>query len=73
MNADVVVAIIFVIVFVIGVTVGVITIVAMSAVRADRPRELREDDDDELQSRGHGVSGVPGRWDAVDDDRPSWP
>jgi hypothetical protein len=74
MTGGMVVAIIWVIVFIIGVAVGVITIVALSALRKDKkdppgPRPGPDDPDDEWLERDHGVSGIAGHWDIG----PRWP
>lgn len=82
MSAEVVVAVVFVIIFVIGVTVGFISVIALSSVRADKRTELRKPRGPrgpvELEDPGEdevtGVSGTPGHWDgATSEDGPRWP
>lgn len=71
MSGDEVVAIVWLIVFAIGVVVGVIVIIALSALRDDRKnRSEPEDPDDMWPERDHAISGIPGHW---DDTRPYWP
>ncbi len=80
MSAGVVVAVVFVIIFIIGVTVGIVAVIALSAVRADRrraalrgtkgPGVLTDPDGDDIT----GPSGVPGHWnDVISGDQPRWP
>lgn len=64
--------------FVIGITVGVIVVIALSVLRAERRRNPR-DHDAQGDPLGHGP-GRPGKrsprsgWaDADTDDHPSWP
>ncbi|HEX6525038.1 MAG TPA: hypothetical protein VF070_34295 [Streptosporangiaceae bacterium] len=80
MSPGTVVALIFLVIFIIGVAVGVIAVIALSALRADRrramlmdmsgPEEPSDFDEDDIT----GPSGVPGHWDdVVSGDRPRWP
>ncbi len=80
MSPGTVVALIFLVIFIIGVAVGVISVIALSALREDRRRavlrdvrgqaELPGSDDDDIT----GPSGVPGHWDdVISGDRPRWP
>jgi hypothetical protein len=72
MSPGAVVAIIFVVIFIIGIGVGVIAVIALSALRAERNDELTTGDPAELS---RGATGVPGHWDGMnsDDDRSRWP
>jgi hypothetical protein len=78
MSADVIVAIVFAVMFIGGIVVGFITVIAISAVRADQRATLTGQD--------HRVYGIPGHWDAMtdgnnhgadddlnEDDRARWP
>lgn len=77
MSPGTVVALIFLVIFIIGVAVGVISVIALSALRSDRrravrsgPEELPDFDEDDIT----GPSGVPGHWDdVISGDRPRWP
>ena len=88
MSAELIAAVLFIIIFGIGVTVGFISVIALSSVRADkrpeqrgprRPREIRETrEPGELADPGDdevtGASGTPGHWDGtITDDGPRWP
>jgi len=71
MSPGAVVAIVFVVIFIIGVGVGVIAVIALSALRAERNDELTSSDPADL---GRGATGVPGHWDGmISDDRSPWP
>jgi hypothetical protein len=87
MSPGTVVALIFLVIFIIGVAVGVVAVIALSALRADRRyplsgqrltalRDMREPDElsDLDEDDITGPSGVPGHWDDVSSaDRPRWP
>jgi hypothetical protein len=69
-----VVAIVVALFFVIGVTVGVIAVIALSAVRREREHLVRDETDNETAASILGASGIPGHWDgAPSDDRPPRP
>jgi len=71
MSPGAVVAIVFVVIFIIGVGVGVIAVIALSALRAERNTSSKARDPAELS---RGATGVPGHWDGMNsDDRPRWP
>jgi hypothetical protein len=58
--------------FIIGITVGIIAVVAMSVLRADRPRD--PGDLPEFGLRRPGQQPPEAGWDdAGPDDRPRWP
>jgi hypothetical protein len=72
MSAYVIVAIVFAVMFIGGIVVGFITVIAISAVRADHRAELASPDgaaEGACAEQDHCVFGIPGRW----DDRPLWP
>jgi hypothetical protein len=71
MSPGAVVAIVFVVIFIIGVGVGVIAVIALSALRAERNTNSTARDPAELS---RGATGVPGHWDGmISDDRSPWP
>jgi hypothetical protein len=71
MSADAIVAIVFAVMFIGGIAVGFITVIAISAVRADQRAELAGPDGvdcmGEGSEQGHCVFGIPGHWDGAND------
>jgi hypothetical protein len=68
MSADAIVAIVFAIMFIGGIVVGFITVIAISAVRADQRAELMDRDgtrEGASAEQDHCVFGLPGRWDGA--------
>jgi len=61
--------------FIIGITVGIITVFAMSALRADRRDRVKYGPRLEYRPRGPGEQQPDPGWDDIvpDDDQPHWP
>jgi hypothetical protein len=57
--------------FIIGITVGVIAVIALSVLRAERRRAPGDEDDPGRGPGGPGQRPPGSGWD--DDDHPGWP
>ncbi len=77
MSAGVEVALVIGLIFIIGITVGVIAVIALSAVSRHRRTDLTgpgQVADQQLIEHGQRSLGIPGHWDhTVPEEHQRWP